>query len=117
MNKSLLALFALCLAQLVFAQNNWYVTIRNNDNSKYRHLAAPRGYRFCYCLSKTQTATIDGRIGGNVKLFSRSDCKGSFSDGSDKITNNAQWVNSVSFGVANMDSEFGGGDQCNQYAV
>ncbi|KAF9084349.1 hypothetical protein BGX27_003829 [Mortierella sp. AM989] len=116
MHKSLLILSALCFAQLTLAQNNWYVTIKNNDNSKVRHLAAPRGYRFCYCLSKTQTATIDGRYGGNVKLFSKSDCTGNFVDGSNKITKNAQWINSVSFGVSGMESEFGGGEQCNQYS-
>ncbi|KAG0090810.1 hypothetical protein BGZ93_010601 [Podila epicladia] len=115
MHKSLLVLSALVFAQLTLAQNNWYVTIKNNDGSKFRHLAAARNYRFCYCLSKTQTATIDGTIGGNVKLFSKSDCTGSFSDGSGKVTKNAQWVNSVSFGVSGMESEYGGGDQCNQY--
>ncbi|KAF9303799.1 hypothetical protein BGZ74_002991 [Mortierella antarctica] len=115
MHKSLLILSALVLAQLALAQNNWYVTVKNNDGSKVRHLAAARGYRFCYCLSQTQTSTIDGTIGGNVKLFSRSDCTGNYADGSGKVTKNAQWVNSVSFGVSGMESEYGGGDQCDQY--
>ncbi|KAG0227470.1 hypothetical protein BGW41_003795 [Actinomortierella wolfii] len=115
MHKSLLILVALCFAQLAFAQNNWYVTIKNNNGSKTRHLAAPRDWRFCYCLSKTQTATIDGRYGGDVKLFSKSDCTGNYANGSGKVTKNAQWVNSVSFGVSNKPSEFGGGEQCSQY--
>ncbi|KAF9924374.1 hypothetical protein FBU30_005644 [Linnemannia zychae] len=116
MHKIILFLVTLCFANFVLAGDNYWVWIENNDGSKHRALATPPGYRFCYCLSKTQTNLIDGTIGGDVKLFSTSDCTGNYSNGSGKKTYNSQWVNSVSFGVSNRASEWGAGTSCNQYA-
>ncbi|KAF9281309.1 hypothetical protein BGZ74_002414, partial [Mortierella antarctica] len=60
----------------------------------------------------TQTAMIDATFGGNVKLFSASDCTGNRADGSGKVTYNAQWFNSVSIGVSNKPSNWNGGKTC-----
>ncbi|KAG0294809.1 hypothetical protein BGZ98_001615, partial [Dissophora globulifera] len=116
MHKSLLVLLSVCFANIALAQNQYYVWVQNNDNSKHTVLAVPPGYRFCYCISKTQTAEIDGTIGGDVKLFSTSDCTGNYSNGSGKVTKNAQWVNSISFGKSGIASTWDGGTSCNQYA-
>ncbi|KAG0009308.1 hypothetical protein BGZ82_004104, partial [Podila clonocystis] len=70
-----------------------------------RSLIVPPGERICFCLSKTQTAIINGQLGGDVKLFSTSDCTGNYANGG-KITNNAQWVNSVSFGKSGISSSW-----------
>ncbi|KAG0224883.1 hypothetical protein BGW42_004813 [Actinomortierella wolfii] len=113
MQSSFLLLTALCFASVVLAETR--VWIENNTGSKHMSLAVPAGERFCYCISKTQTALIDGRGGNNVKLFSRSDCTGNYSNGSGKVTKNAQWVNSISFGVPNKPSIWGAGTQCNWY--
>lgn len=72
----------------------------------------PFGSRYCYCLSKTQTSFIDGTKGGDVKLFSKSDCTGNYVDGSGTITYNAQWINSISFGESGIPSTWGGGTFC-----
>lgn len=55
--------------------------------------------RQCACLTNTQTAQIENISGGTVKTFSSSDCTGNYGTISLGSTiNNAQWVNSVSFG-------------------
>ncbi|KAG0217303.1 hypothetical protein BGX33_010949 [Mortierella sp. NVP41] len=62
-------------------------------------------HRACYCLKNTQTAKIYNRDGGDVKLFSTTDCTGNFSKLSEgKTQSNAQWVNSMSFGASGIPS-------------
>ncbi|KAK3836511.1 MAG: hypothetical protein JOS17DRAFT_734393 [Linnemannia elongata] len=113
MLKSVILLAALCYAQVTLAV--YQIWIENNDNSKHRYLSVPEGSRWCYCLSKTQTAIIDDNGGGNVKLFSSSDCTGNFASGTKKTTYNSQWVNSVSFGEDGISSTWGGGKSCSLY--
>ncbi|KAG0310872.1 hypothetical protein BGZ97_012257 [Linnemannia gamsii] len=114
MHKSIVFLAALTYVQVSLAAVS--IWIENNDNSKNKALWVPDGQRYCYCLSNTQTAYIDGRGAGVVKLFGKADCTGNFADGSGTVTSNAQWVNSVSFGASGVPSTWGGGKQCNQYA-
>ncbi|KAF9921621.1 hypothetical protein FBU30_008305 [Linnemannia zychae] len=102
-------------AQVCIAQNWYWIFIFNNDGSKNTALYSHLDNRVCYCLVDTQTAKIDGRPGGTVKLFSTSDCTGNWSSGSGKITYNAQWVNSVSIGVADKPSNWDGGKTCKWY--
>ncbi|KAG0012819.1 hypothetical protein BGZ81_001358, partial [Podila clonocystis] len=71
--------------------------------------------RVCYRLSQTLTPTINGDIAGDVKLFSTSDCTGNYANGSGKTTNNAQWVNSVSFGKSGIPSNWSGGKSSKRY--
>lgn len=113
MLKSVVLLAALCYAQVTLAV--YQIWIENNDNSKHRYLSVPEGSRWCYCLSKTQTAIIDDNGGGTVKLFSTSDCTGNFALGTKKTTYNSQWVNSVSFGEDGIPSTWGGGKSCSLY--
>ncbi|KAF9921324.1 hypothetical protein FBU30_008691 [Linnemannia zychae] len=114
MHKFFLLFSALCVANVALAQ--YHILITNNDGSKSMWLDVLDGNRHCFCLSQTQTATIEGQLGGDVKLFSRSDCTGSYSSGSGKTTYNAQWVNSVSFGASGIPSTWGPrGSTCSQY--
>ncbi|ORZ20884.1 hypothetical protein BCR41DRAFT_350457 [Lobosporangium transversale] len=102
MHKSLL-LLALCAAGAL-AQGDYNVDIIDNEG-RMETLFDSFGHRPCYCLKKTQTATIYNREGGNVKLFSTTDCTGSYSTlGLGKPQYNAYWVNSMSFGKAGIPS-------------
>ncbi|KAG0089153.1 hypothetical protein BGZ93_008447 [Podila epicladia] len=98
----------LCLSQVALASPDYYIKIYNNDDSRGKQLEVLYGKRQCYCLSQTQTARIDARYAGmDTKLFSTSDCTGNWADGTGKITSNAQWVNSVSFGRSGVSSGWG----------
>lgn len=100
MHKSLILLLsaALC-ASMVVAE--YAVQIANNNGSKKLKLKAPSGTRPCICLASTQTATIKGINGGDIKVFSTADCTGNYQViGSNKGISNAQWVNSISFGAS-----------------
>ncbi|KAG0086443.1 hypothetical protein BGZ93_000116 [Podila epicladia] len=108
--KVILLLSTLCIAQVAVAQTWYSIHLYNNDGSKDTTLDF-QDDRVCYCLSETQTAKIDGTKGGDVKLFSSDDCTGKYSNGSDKMTTNAQWVNSVSFGRSGIPS-LGPGRNC-----
>ncbi|KAG0054092.1 hypothetical protein BGZ83_011976 [Gryganskiella cystojenkinii] len=110
MHKSLVILAT--LAASAFAAPN--ALISNNDGSLYRFLDVPDGQRYCFCLKQTQTARIDGTYGGDVKLFSSSDCTGNYANGQ-TITNNAQWVNSISLGASGISSTWGAGTSCSWY--
>jgi len=77
------------------------VQIANNGGSKKLTLTTPAGTRPCICLASTQTATIKGVNGGDIKVFSTVDCTGNFQTiGSNSAISNAQWVNSISFGAS-----------------
>jgi hypothetical protein len=62
--------------------------------------------RVCVCLENTQSAKICGDNGGTIKLFSSTDCSGSYGTlGSNSCTTGAQWVNSISFGPGTGSSK------------
>ncbi|KAG0025746.1 hypothetical protein BGZ82_009850 [Podila clonocystis] len=111
--KVTLLLSALCIAQVALAETWYSIHLNNNDGSKATTLDF-QDDRVCYCLSQTQTAKIDGTKGGDVKLFSSDNCTGNYSNGSGKVTSNAQWVNSVSFGRSGIPS-LGPGRNCKWY--
>ncbi|KAF9934525.1 hypothetical protein FBU30_001666 [Linnemannia zychae] len=114
MHKSLLLFSALAFAEAAFAA--FAVTVYNNDGSYGAILDAQDGQRICYCVSATQTAKIIGTSGGDVKLFSKSDCSGNYANGSGITTYNAQWVNSISVGESGIPSTWGiHGQRCNWY--
>ncbi|KAF9189310.1 hypothetical protein BGZ51_009704 [Haplosporangium sp. Z 767] len=99
MYSTLILLSALCV-QIAFAGIGHTIELTNNSG-KETAIGVPSTERWCYCLKNTQTATIKGINGGDIKLFSKSDCTGNYSTlkGMGKISN-AQWVNSISFGVS-----------------
>ncbi|GJJ76050.1 hypothetical protein EMPS_08409 [Entomortierella parvispora] len=104
MQKTLvLMLSAVLCASMVAAE--YAVQIANNNGSKSLKLTAPDGTRPCICLASTQTATIKGINGGNIKVFSSVDCTGNYQTiGSNSAISNAQWVNSISFGASGSSS-------------
>lgn len=110
MHKSLALLATLAAGALAAP----FVMIVNNDGSKWKFLDVPDGKRYCFCLKDTQTARIRGENGGDVKLFSTSDCTGNYANGN-KVTDNAQWVNSVSLGASGISSTWGAGRSCKWY--
>lgn len=110
MHKSLVLLATLAASALAAP----FALISNNDGSKSKFLDVPDGKRYCFCLTSTQTARIDGTYGGDVKLFSTSDCTGNYANGR-TVTNNAQWVNSISLGASGISSTWGAGKSCSWY--
>ncbi|KAG0016520.1 hypothetical protein BGZ82_001029 [Podila clonocystis] len=101
---SIIVLLSAVCAQVAFA-DNYCIGLWNNGGAKFNSLCHDTASRVCYCLSNTQTATIAGFPGGDIKLFASSNCKGSYqSIGSESKVNNAQWVNSVSFGRSGISS-------------
>ncbi|KAF9969738.1 hypothetical protein BGZ73_007763 [Actinomortierella ambigua] len=95
--KVLLALSAIACASVVYA--DYAVQILNNDGSKKHTFKTPNNIRPCICLASTQTNTIGGMNGGNIKLFWSNDCTGRYNVlGSNSGITGAQWVNSMSFG-------------------
>ncbi|KAF9896597.1 hypothetical protein BX616_007141 [Lobosporangium transversale] len=102
MHKSLL-LLALCAAGAL-AQGDYHVDITNSAGWT-RTFYEYSGYRACYCLINTQTAKIYNRDVGDVKLFSSTDCTGSYTPlAKGKTQYNAQWVDSMSFGKSGIPS-------------
>lgn len=101
MLKSTLVL-ALCAA-IPFAQA-YEIHVWNNAGKRISLFEDP-GYRTCICLKNTQSAKIYNKEGGDVKLFSTSDCIGNYVPlALGKTQTNAQWVNSVSIGKINIPS-------------
>ncbi|KAF9213581.1 hypothetical protein CPC16_006158 [Podila verticillata] len=102
-----LTVLLVTLASVVVAAPDTYKLYLQNNAGKSTFLEVPiyTGERWCYCLSKTQTSKIDGRSAGDVKLFSTTDCTGNYATGTGKVTSNAQWVNSVSFGKGGIPSD------------
>ena len=61
--------------------------------------------RTCFCTSNMDTNTIMNMNGGIVKLFTTTDCTGSYDVmGSVEELNDATWVNSISLGPAGSSS-------------
>ncbi|KAF9216975.1 hypothetical protein BGZ59_007120 [Podila verticillata] len=103
MHKTLVLLSALCASALATAP--YYIDIYNNDSSKYFHFATYDEERVCWCVKNTQTGSITGVNGGNIKLFSSTDCTGNYQTiGSNTKQSNTQRVNSFSFGPASIPS-------------
>ena len=104
MFKSVLILSAALCASIVSGAA--YNVIVANDAGKTSDLYIDgASSRTCFCLTKTQTATITGQNGGDIRAFSSADCTGNFEtiDSSSRLTN-AQWVNSISFGASGVAS-------------
>ncbi|KAG0293395.1 hypothetical protein BGZ96_002863 [Linnemannia gamsii] len=111
MLKSIVLLATLATGALAA---DYFALISNNDGAKWTFLDVPSGSRYCFCLKDTQTARIDGGNGGDVKLFSTTDCTGNYANGK-KVTDNAQWVNSISLGASGKKSTWGAGKSCKWY--
>ncbi|KAF9898063.1 hypothetical protein BX616_004539 [Lobosporangium transversale] len=102
MHKSLL-LLALCAAGAL-AQGDYHVDVTNNAGRTITFYDYT-GFRVCKCLKNTQTAKIYNRDGGDVKLFSSTDCTGSYTPlAQGKTQYSAQWVYSMSFGKSGISS-------------
>ncbi|KAK3823886.1 MAG: hypothetical protein JOS17DRAFT_752498 [Linnemannia elongata] len=95
MLKSVLML-ALC-ATIAFAQA-YEVHIWNNAGKRVS-LTDNAGRRSCICLNNTETAKIYNKVGGDVRLFSSSECIGNYALlAVGKTQTNAHSVNSLSIG-------------------
>ncbi|KAF8951391.1 hypothetical protein BGZ46_003997 [Entomortierella lignicola] len=118
MQKTLILLSALC-ASVALAASPYYADIRNNDGSKkFRFTVYGDTNRACWCVKNTQTGSITGVNGGNIKLFSTSDCTGNYQTiGSNSEASNTQWVNSFSFGASGVSSSGPDGYCPNWYTV
>ncbi|KAF9301501.1 hypothetical protein BGZ74_006638 [Mortierella antarctica] len=104
MHKTLILLSALCTSALAAAP--YHVDIRNNSGSKKFRFTMYTEERSCWCVKNVQTGSITGVNGGKIKLFSTTDCSGNYQtlEGNSKVSN-TQWVNSFSYGVANVPSQ------------
>ncbi|KAG0046671.1 hypothetical protein BGZ83_008124 [Gryganskiella cystojenkinii] len=110
MHKSIFFLSAIFAVAGSASAYGYELVVKNNAGVGKTFSLVP-GDRYCYCLRNTQTNTITGKNGGDIKLFSKSDCTGNFATlGSNSQQNNAQWVNSVSFGESGIPS--GSSDYC-----
>ncbi|KAG0346344.1 hypothetical protein BG005_000802 [Podila minutissima] len=103
MYKSLALLATLCSA--VLAADYKLELHHSTDANKWVSLFTQAGTRICFCTKNVQTGWIKGNNGGDIKLFSNNDCTGNFQIlGPNKRVDNAQWVNSVSFGKSGIPS-------------
>jgi hypothetical protein len=81
------------------------VSLFNNTNN-----------RICFCLKNTETAKIFNKDGGTLKMFSTSDCTGNYvMFGLGQTLNNADWINSVSFGNSGPRDPFPNPPTCPNY--
>ncbi|KAF9301780.1 hypothetical protein BGZ74_006273 [Mortierella antarctica] len=95
--KLLYLLSAAACASVAYAE--YKVQICNNGCQKVHTFKTPNNIRPCICLASTQTATIGGIDGGIIKVFQSNNCRGNYQTiPSNKAIENAQWVNSMSFG-------------------
>ncbi|KAG0014968.1 hypothetical protein BGZ82_001582 [Podila clonocystis] len=100
MHKSTLLLLAVYAASV----SAYQVVVKNNAGWASTFPVAA-GDRWCFCVKNTQTNSIKGINGGDIKLFSKADCTGNYSQlGSNSQANNAQWVNSFSMGASGIPS-------------
>ncbi|KAF8952610.1 hypothetical protein CPC16_006908 [Podila verticillata] len=118
MHKVLFLLLALC-ASVALAASPFFADIRNNDGSKvFRFKVYGDNNRGCWCVKNTQTGSITGVNGGNIKLFSTSDCTGNYQTlGSNSKASNTQWVNSFSMGASGVSSSDPQGYCPNWYTI
>ncbi|KAF9111965.1 hypothetical protein BGX27_004186 [Mortierella sp. AM989] len=101
MHKSLLLLLALSSSALAYK----CLIIKNNTGTKSFRFCVNDADRQCFCVKNTQTGSIQGDNGGDIKLFSTTDCTGNFQKlGSNSKVSNTQWVNSFSLGASNIPS-------------
>lgn len=116
MQKIIIALFsAVVLAGTALAGAPYAVIIKNNAGQEEILGENGDSTRVCWCLKNTQTASITGDNGGLIRAFSSSDCTGNYDTiGSNSGINNAQWVNSISFGASGVAST-GPGGYCPNY--
>ncbi|KAK3804847.1 MAG: hypothetical protein J3Q66DRAFT_361647 [Benniella sp.] len=104
MYKSFVLLAAVC-SSVALAADYRLELHHNTDSRKWVSLFTQPGTRICFCTKNVQTGWIKGNNGGDIKLFSSTDCRGEFqSIGSNSRVDNAQWVNSVSFGKSGIPS-------------
>ncbi|KAF9132184.1 hypothetical protein KI688_011849 [Linnemannia hyalina] len=95
--KLLYLLSAVACASVALAE--YKLQICDNTCKRVHTFKTPNNIRPCICLASTQTGTIGGIGGGDIKLFQSIDCTGNFQKiGPNAGISNAQWVNSVSFG-------------------
>lgn len=98
----MLILVSALFAQIALA--DYTVELKNNAG-KAVWIHSNDNQRTCYCLKNTQTASIRDINGGSIRVFSKSDCTGNYGTLKNGIVNNAQWVNSISFGKAGIPSK------------
>ncbi|KAF9973478.1 hypothetical protein BGZ73_003277 [Actinomortierella ambigua] len=117
MRSLLVLLVALCFACVATAK--YQLRIFNKGKTEdFTFLITYDAGRSCWCLKNTQTATIQGINGGNIKLFWSSDCTGSYNTlSSNGVVNGATWVNSVSFGASGVSSDGPNGYCPNWYTI
>ncbi|KAK3804849.1 MAG: hypothetical protein J3Q66DRAFT_361650 [Benniella sp.] len=114
MYKSFILLSAFC-AQIAFGL--YAVEIKNNSGTQSFTFKALDNTRYCICVKNTQTGSIQGKNGGNIKLFKTTDCTGEYQTlGSNSKAINTQWVNSFSYGESGIPSA-GPGGHCPNYYV
>ncbi|KAF8924758.1 hypothetical protein CPC16_007337 [Podila verticillata] len=79
--------------------------IKNNSGSQSFRFCVNDADRQCFCVKNTQTGSIKGDNGGDIKLFSTTDCTGNFQTlGTNSGISNTQWVNSISLGASGKPS-------------
>ncbi|KAG0332894.1 hypothetical protein BG000_009646 [Podila horticola] len=104
--KLLYLLSAAACASVAYAE--YAVQICNNGCKKVHTFKTPNNIRPCICLASTQTATIGDINGGDIKVFQSADCTGNFQKiPRNEAINNAQWVNSMSFGPSGSSRDPG----------
>jgi len=96
------ALASVSLAAVVPAGSGkpfYRILVGNNAGLGYYLDHGSNDFRQCYCLSNTLTVNIKGFGGGLIQAYGSKDCKGGFQVvGPNDQLDNAQWVNSVTFG-------------------
>ncbi|KAG0238979.1 Peptidyl-prolyl isomerase cwc27 [Actinomortierella wolfii] len=103
MQKVILLLLALCVNTALVA--GYAIVIYNNDKSDWAEFEGGNSFRTCLCVKNTQTGYLKGYNGGDIKLFSTTDCTGNFQKvGSNSEVKNIQWVNSISYGKPGIPS-------------
>ncbi|KAG0023148.1 hypothetical protein BGZ81_008246 [Podila clonocystis] len=108
MHKSSLLLLAVYAASV----SAYEVVVKNNAGWT-QTFPAHADERWCYCMKNTQTNSIKNTNGGDVKLFSTTDCTGNYSQlKPSSQMNNAQWVNSFSMGASGIPSEIANHGSC-----
>ncbi|KAF9281311.1 hypothetical protein BGZ74_002416, partial [Mortierella antarctica] len=66
MHKLILQLLSpLCLAQVAFARDYYFVYTQNKDKTEGYSFSTELYERVCYCISKTSTYMIGGDRGGD----------------------------------------------------